>query len=173
MFDTIIKNGNVIDGTGSVPFVADLGLKDGKIQKIEYNREYDSGVAKIYSLYKKINKKTSPEEFKQQAAETDEVIIETYAYKEDFLPVINDWVYSNERQKSDFEIFEAGDKICFIQYCGESNNNYLDAKIRDCIKEKELDLYYKGLKEKYAIKISNQFCNKLIVSNMNQFFVLV
>lgn len=34
MFDLIIKNGKIIDGTGNVPYFADLGIKDGKISKI-------------------------------------------------------------------------------------------------------------------------------------------
>ena len=31
MLDIIIKNGQIIDGTGAEPFVADIGIKDGKI----------------------------------------------------------------------------------------------------------------------------------------------
>ena len=31
MLDTIIKGGLVIDGTGSAPMVADLGIRDGRI----------------------------------------------------------------------------------------------------------------------------------------------
>ena len=31
MYDLIIKNGSVIDGTGSPSFFADIAVKDGKI----------------------------------------------------------------------------------------------------------------------------------------------
>jgi len=34
MYDSIIRNGTVIDGTGNERFVADIGIKDGKITKI-------------------------------------------------------------------------------------------------------------------------------------------
>ncbi len=34
MYDSIIRNGTVIDGTGNERFVADIGIKDGKIAKI-------------------------------------------------------------------------------------------------------------------------------------------
>ena len=34
MYDPIIRNGTVIDGTGNPRFVADIGIKDGKIAKI-------------------------------------------------------------------------------------------------------------------------------------------
>ncbi len=32
--DLVIKNGNVVDGTGAVPFMADIGIKDGVIASI-------------------------------------------------------------------------------------------------------------------------------------------
>ena len=34
MFDLIIKNGKIIDGSGSEGYTADIGIKDGKIEKI-------------------------------------------------------------------------------------------------------------------------------------------
>ena len=34
MFDVIIRNGEVIDGTGGTRFRADIGIKDGRIVKI-------------------------------------------------------------------------------------------------------------------------------------------
>lgn len=34
MFDFIIKGGNIIDGSGSAPYSADIGIKDGKICEI-------------------------------------------------------------------------------------------------------------------------------------------
>lgn len=34
MYDIIIKNGNIIDGSGEAPFRADVGIKDDKIAKI-------------------------------------------------------------------------------------------------------------------------------------------
>ena len=37
MFDLVIKNGFILDGTGSDGYVADLGIKDGKIAKIGEN----------------------------------------------------------------------------------------------------------------------------------------
>ncbi len=37
MFDTVIFRGNVIDGTGASPFVADIGIKDGRIAAIGHN----------------------------------------------------------------------------------------------------------------------------------------
>lgn len=40
MYDIIIKNGEIIDGSGSEAYVADIGIKDGKIIKIgEMNEE--------------------------------------------------------------------------------------------------------------------------------------
>ena len=37
MYDLIIKNGKVIDGTGSPYFRSDIAIKDGKIAKISKN----------------------------------------------------------------------------------------------------------------------------------------
>lgn len=37
MLDLIIKNGNILDGTGHPAYSADLGIKDGKIAKIAQN----------------------------------------------------------------------------------------------------------------------------------------
>ena len=34
MYDSIIRNGTIIDGTGNDRFVADIAIKDGKIAKI-------------------------------------------------------------------------------------------------------------------------------------------
>ena len=34
MFDLILKNGKIIDGTGSPAFFADIAIKDGKIARI-------------------------------------------------------------------------------------------------------------------------------------------
>ena len=34
MYDLLIKNGTVIDGTGAPRFQADVAVKDGKIAKI-------------------------------------------------------------------------------------------------------------------------------------------
>ena len=34
VFDIVIKNGQVIDGTGNPWFKAEIGIKDGKIEKI-------------------------------------------------------------------------------------------------------------------------------------------
>ena len=34
MFDLVIKNGEIIDGTGKQGFVGDIGIKDGKIKAI-------------------------------------------------------------------------------------------------------------------------------------------
>ena len=34
MFDLVIKNGEIIDGTGKQSFVGDIGIKDGKIKAI-------------------------------------------------------------------------------------------------------------------------------------------
>lgn len=34
MFDYILKNGTIVDGSGDKPYTADLGIKDGKIAKI-------------------------------------------------------------------------------------------------------------------------------------------
>ena len=31
MYDIIIKNGTIYDGTGNAPFAADIGIMDGKI----------------------------------------------------------------------------------------------------------------------------------------------
>lgn len=39
MYDLIIKNGNVVDGTGSPSFFADVAIKDGKIVKVDKNLE--------------------------------------------------------------------------------------------------------------------------------------
>ena len=37
MLDILIKNGYIVDGTGNASFQGDLGIKDGKIIKIENN----------------------------------------------------------------------------------------------------------------------------------------
>ena len=37
MYDLVIKNGNIIDGTGSPGFHADIAIKEGKIAKIARN----------------------------------------------------------------------------------------------------------------------------------------
>jgi len=37
MYDYIIKNGTIVDGTGSVPYSGDLAVKDGKIVRIAEN----------------------------------------------------------------------------------------------------------------------------------------
>ncbi len=34
MYDLVIKNGSIVDGSGSMPFVADIGIKGGKIAEI-------------------------------------------------------------------------------------------------------------------------------------------
>ena len=34
MYDLIIKNGNILDGTGSPRYIADIAVKDGKIARI-------------------------------------------------------------------------------------------------------------------------------------------
>ena len=39
MYDIVIKNGKIIDGSGSAPYFADLAIKDGKIAKIAENIE--------------------------------------------------------------------------------------------------------------------------------------
>ena len=38
MYDLIIKNGKIIDGTGSPYFRADIAIRDGKIAKIAKHR---------------------------------------------------------------------------------------------------------------------------------------
>lgn len=35
MFDTILRGGTIVDGLGGTPYVADIGIKDGKIAAIE------------------------------------------------------------------------------------------------------------------------------------------
>ena len=35
MYDLILQGGTIIDGTGSAPYIADIGIKDGKIAAIE------------------------------------------------------------------------------------------------------------------------------------------
>ena len=34
MFDILIKNGRIIDGTGSPSYLSDVAIKDGKIVKV-------------------------------------------------------------------------------------------------------------------------------------------
>ena len=34
MYDTIIRNGTIIDGTGADRYVADIALKDGRVAAI-------------------------------------------------------------------------------------------------------------------------------------------
>ena len=38
-FDLVIRGGKVVDGTGMRPFTADIGVKDGRIQRIGRVRE--------------------------------------------------------------------------------------------------------------------------------------
>lgn len=42
MFDLIIKNGKVIDGTGSPAYISDVAVKDGKIVKVSRNIKCDA-----------------------------------------------------------------------------------------------------------------------------------
>ena len=35
MYDLVIKNGEIIDGSGKGSFIADIGIKDGYIKAIE------------------------------------------------------------------------------------------------------------------------------------------
>ncbi|WP_253200685.1 hypothetical protein [Clostridium sp. CF012] len=37
MLDIIIKNGNIVDGTGNTSYQRSLGIKNGKVVKIESN----------------------------------------------------------------------------------------------------------------------------------------
>lgn len=39
MYDLIIKNANIVDGTGSPAFSADIAIKDGKIALVGYAGE--------------------------------------------------------------------------------------------------------------------------------------
>ena len=34
MYDLVIKNGNIVDGTGTKSFLGDIAIKDNKIEKI-------------------------------------------------------------------------------------------------------------------------------------------
>ena len=36
MFDLLIKNGKIMDGTGNPWFFGDVAIKDGKIEKVGY-----------------------------------------------------------------------------------------------------------------------------------------
>ena len=31
MLDILIKNGNIVDGTGNLAYIGDIGIKDGKL----------------------------------------------------------------------------------------------------------------------------------------------
>ena len=42
MYDIVIKNGKIIDGTGEDSYSADIAIKDGKIIKISENIETES-----------------------------------------------------------------------------------------------------------------------------------
>jgi len=44
VFDLVIKNGEIIDGTGKQGFVGDIGIKDGKIKAIGLSTEQASRV---------------------------------------------------------------------------------------------------------------------------------
>ena len=37
MLDILIKNGLIVDGTGNPAYIMDLGIRDGKIVKIQSN----------------------------------------------------------------------------------------------------------------------------------------
>ena len=37
MYDIVIRNGKIIDGTGNQPFIGDIGIKDGKISFVGQN----------------------------------------------------------------------------------------------------------------------------------------
>lgn len=42
MLDILIKNGLIVDGTGNPAYIMDLGIRDGKIVKIQSNINDDS-----------------------------------------------------------------------------------------------------------------------------------
>ena len=42
MYDLIIRNGNILDGTGSPRYLADIAVKDGKIVRIAKNIKGDA-----------------------------------------------------------------------------------------------------------------------------------
>ena len=42
MFDLVIKNANIIDGTGADAYVSDIGIKDGRIEKIAFGLECEN-----------------------------------------------------------------------------------------------------------------------------------
>ena len=45
MYDTIIRNGTIIDGTGADRYVADIALKDGRVAAIgEINEQSDNEI---------------------------------------------------------------------------------------------------------------------------------
>ncbi len=42
VFDKVIKDGTIVDGTLTPPYRADLGIKDGRIAKIGYLKSSDA-----------------------------------------------------------------------------------------------------------------------------------
>ena len=63
MYDMIIRNGNIIDGTGKDRFKADIAIKDGRISEIgeipeTANKEIDA--ENIANKIKKITKQNNP-----------------------------------------------------------------------------------------------------------------
>ena len=42
MFDLIIRNGNIVDGSGRLGYPADIGIKDGRINEISFLLEAEA-----------------------------------------------------------------------------------------------------------------------------------
>ena len=51
MLDTLIKGGTVVDGTGGEPFVADIGLRDGKIVAVGHIDEAAKQTVQAHGLH--------------------------------------------------------------------------------------------------------------------------
>jgi len=100
MFDIVIRNGRIVDGSGNPWFIADIGIKNGKIEKISRLKLKDAD--RVIDAEKCI---VSPG------------FIDMHSHS-DFSPLINPYMESKVRQGVTTEVVgKSGEKWCFFEYC--------------------------------------------------------
>lgn len=133
-----------------VSYPLDYDLR--KIKKIKYNSGYDAGIVKINSIFENLKKDCSLKMFDVYAGQQGESVVEELAYKDNYSESVSSWIYSDDRQASDFTVLEEGSTVYLIQFCGQSNSTYIDAKITETIVNNRINSHITQLCEKYDVK---------------------